>query len=71
MKKITEEETEKIISEIVELQLPEFAKCAKSTSTDTIMLTQEAFLSTEFNLLGAAIKYAGYNKKTVHIIPHG
>jgi len=66
---MTKEETAKeLIIQVVESILPEFAKAAKSTDNEIILLTQDAFASSETTLLGSAIKYAGYYKKTVQII---
>jgi hypothetical protein len=60
-------EKEEIIKK-VENELPEFVKACKSDKADLIILCQESFTDNEIELLGAAVKYAGYNKKNLTII---
>ena len=57
------------IIQLNELALPEFCKSVKSMETDTIILNQKSFSEKELELLGSVIKYAGYFKKNVTIIP--
>lgn len=58
----------KEIKEMIEVSLPEFVKAVETENADTIILHQTAFSENEIELLGAAIKYAGYFNKNITVI---
>lgn len=62
--------TEHEVRSVVEAHLPGFVEACKH-SKDTIVMTQGAFEmeDDEVTLLGAAIKYAGYHKKVIQVVP--
>lgn len=61
------------VANLVERNLPSFARMCARRDAEMILLHQDAFAADyqedELTLLGAAIKYAGMHKKEVRIIP--
>ena len=52
----------------IETILPEFAKAVNEEKSDTILFHHVAFSNEEYELLGAAIKYATSKGKNVQVI---
>jgi len=57
---------EKVVK-LIEKELPEFVKAVKYEEANTICVHQSAFSENDLELLGAAIKYAGYFNKDINI----